>query len=107
MLRDLLGLARGLWWRITGQNEPVASGACEDVEAFVDGELLPGAAEVFRVHLPGCAVCRREVAALLRLDLINQDLRDMRPVGCVNCGDDLKCAGCGTPVLLAHTRERT
>jgi len=107
MLRDLLGWARGLWWWLTGLNVPMTSSTCEDVAAFADGELLPGAAEVFRGHLPSCARCQRELKDLLHLNALSEPLQDVRPVWCVNCGDDVRCSGCGTPVMRADLQERS
>lgn len=45
---------------------------CDNIEQFVDGELPPGEAETFRLHLPDCAECQREVAELLQLALLGE-----------------------------------
>ena len=34
---------------------------CGDLVAFVDGELEPGRADAFRLHLGGCAICQLEI----------------------------------------------
>ncbi|QDF04302.1 CHAT domain-containing protein [Myxococcus xanthus] len=39
---------------------------CDNVELFVDGELPPAEAEVFRQHLPDCPGCQREIPNLIQ-----------------------------------------
>ena len=34
---------------------------------YLDGELVPGERESFEAHLPGCAICEREVASYRRV----------------------------------------
>jgi uncharacterized protein YjiS (DUF1127 family) len=45
---------------------------CDNVELFVDGELPPEEAEVFRQHLPDCTRCQKQVAELLQLELLGE-----------------------------------
>lgn len=45
---------------------------CDNVEAFVDGELAPSEAQAFRLHLADCAHCQTEVETLLQLQFLEQ-----------------------------------
>ena len=40
---------------------------CGDLVPFVDGELAPGRAEAYRIHLGGCEVCQREIGTHAQL----------------------------------------
>jgi len=46
---------------------------CEQLGAFVDGELDPAAAAAFRRHLAECARCQEEMHGLLQLEALAQD----------------------------------
>ncbi len=46
--------------------------SCENLELFVDGELSAEEAEAFRLHLPDCVKCQREMADLMQLKLLGQ-----------------------------------
>ena len=46
---------------------------CEQLGAFVDGELDPAAAAAFRSHLVQCARCQEEMHGLLQLEALAQD----------------------------------
>jgi tetratricopeptide (TPR) repeat protein len=46
---------------------------CEQLGAFVDGELDPGAAAAFRAHLVQCTRCQEEMHGLLQLEALAQD----------------------------------
>lgn len=41
---------------------------CENVHAFVDGQLEPHEAHLFRLHLPECAACQAEMDRIIQLD---------------------------------------
>jgi tetratricopeptide (TPR) repeat protein len=45
---------------------------CDNVEAFVDGELSPSQAQDFRVHLADCLRCQSEVETLIQLQFLDQ-----------------------------------
>lgn len=45
---------------------------CDNVEAFVDGELPPSQAQAFRLHLADCVRCQTEVETLLQLQFLEQ-----------------------------------
>jgi tetratricopeptide (TPR) repeat protein len=45
---------------------------CDNVEAFVDGELPPSQAQDFRLHLADCLRCQTEVETLLQLQFLDQ-----------------------------------
>jgi cellulose synthase operon protein C len=58
---------------------------CEQVHAFVDGQLGPEEADRFRFHLPDCATCQVEMNRIIQLDAAVQDVlepprRTLRPV---------------------------
>ncbi|TSC34516.1 CHAT domain-containing protein [Corallococcus sp. Z5C101001] len=55
------------------------AGPCDNVAAFVDGELSSDEAEVFRQHLPDCARCQREIPLLLQLDFLGRELVERAP----------------------------
>lgn len=46
------------------------SSICGNVEPFVDGELAPEKAAVFRQHLPDCASCKRAMTELVQLNYL-------------------------------------
>jgi anti-sigma factor RsiW len=54
--------------------------ACEDLEAFVDGELSPELAERFRQHLPDCEPCQRGFTQLLQLEALGRRYVSRHPV---------------------------
>ncbi|NVJ06549.1 CHAT domain-containing protein [Myxococcus sp. AM001] len=49
------------------------SSVCDNLERFVDGEMLPADAENFRHHLARCAACESRMKELLALELLADD----------------------------------
>lgn len=49
------------------------SSVCDNLERFVDGELLPADAENFRHHLARCASCESRMKELVALELLADD----------------------------------
>ncbi|AEI68886.1 CHAT domain-containing protein [Corallococcus macrosporus] len=49
------------------------SSVCDNLERFVDGELLPVDAENFRHHLARCGACESRMKELLALELLADD----------------------------------
>lgn len=102
MLREAL---RRLWWRLTGAERAPDGDSCEALELFADGELPPEAAEDFRGHLVACARCQQGLLDHLQLEALAERatrlLREVAmPVHCAQCGEAVKCGGCGTPVFV-------
>jgi len=52
---------------------------CEQLGAFVDGELSPEEAAVFRRHLLVCARCQQEMHGLMQLSALAEQARVQRP----------------------------
>lgn len=49
------------------------SSVCDNLERFVDGEMLPADAENFRHHLARCAACESRMKELVALELLADD----------------------------------
>jgi tetratricopeptide (TPR) repeat protein len=52
---------------------------CEQLGAFVDGELTPDEATAFRRHLVVCARCQQEMHGLMQLSALAEQARERRP----------------------------
>ena len=52
---------------------------CEQLGAFVDGELAPDEAAAFRKHLVVCARCQQEMHGLMQLSALAEQARERRP----------------------------
>ncbi|HET6981826.1 MAG TPA: CHAT domain-containing protein [Myxococcaceae bacterium] len=52
---------------------------CEQLGAFVDGELSPDEAAAFRRHLVVCARCQQEMHGLMQLSALAEQAREARP----------------------------
>ena len=52
---------------------------CEQLGAFVDGELAPEEAAVFRQHLLVCARCQQEMHGLMQLSALAEQARVQGP----------------------------
>ena len=52
---------------------------CEQLGAFVDGELAPDEAAAFRKHLVVCARCQQEMHGLMQLSALAEQARERSP----------------------------
>ena len=64
---------------MTPEDHSTGPTRCEQLGAFVDGELTPDEAAAFRRHLVVCARCQQEMHGLMQLSALAEQARGARP----------------------------